>query len=432
MSNIEPEESTFGPFEDLESQQYKKLYAAYDVPLIDDRKQHNSLFLITGLIILLLVVLLSATLMIPNYLKVPIEIENVEKDMVAMFSHSVKVDNFMANVGDTLRENQKICKISAPEIQSLISEIQSSRSELTVLKNIDTLEVDLRINNLANEIDNKRNLLTALALEKNSADEMYLSKKTALTAEVEYFKNIEKANKRLFDSGVISKFEYLKIQQNLINKTEELASLVNESDQKAREYNFRAKVIKGEINEISNSQNELTISYQSQRSKLEERIELALNKLKLFYGNFEIMADGLVLLSPKDGMLTYCYPDKNLLQSGEILYRLESSKGDFEGKGYVKADKIGYLKNNLSSKVMLSTFPHYEWGNLTGIVSNISTSPNEFGSYAFKIKFTENNPKIGPLLQNGQTGNGYILIEQKTLLGYLKRSLNKTTDNVLY
>ena len=115
-----------------------------------------------------------------------------------------------------------------------------------------------------------------------------------------------------------------------------------------------------------------------------------------------------------------------------MLYRMQNSKGTFKGKGFVGADKVGYLKDSLSTKVMLETFPHYEWGKLTGIIANVSKSPNELGTYAFNIEITKDNPRITPLLQNGQTGNGYILIEEKTLVGYLSRSINKSAENLLY
>lgn len=432
MSNINDEEnSTFGPFNDLEQQQYKKFYTSLDVPLMDIRKKYYSIFLIVGTILLIFIVILAITIKIPNYLKIPISIESIEKDDVNLFNHSVNVENFYAKVGDTLSINDSICKVSAPEIQEIISEIKLAQSQLKSLKKFDSLDVGLRISNLDNEVATKQYLLNSLELESKAINDWYISKKAALSEEVIYHENLEQVNRGLFEKDVISKFAYLEIKKNTINKKEELISLPNEFGQKIQQINFKIKEVNGEVVVLRNSQREFSSSYKTNSSKLNEQITVSLDKLKLYYGNFKIVDDGLILLASHKGLLTFGYQSNNLLQPGEILYRLDSSNGGFEARGFIKANKIAYLKPSLTSKIILETFPNYEWGALTGIVNNISKSPNERSLYPFSIKITKENTLISPLLQNGQTGTGYILIEKRTLGNYLFRSLSKTKDELL-
>lgn len=431
MSAIDQESKQHGPFGDLEEQQYDVLYHSMDVPLVDIRKKNFKTFFTVGMLLLGLVVLLSATVQIPNYVQVPIVIENVEQDKVMMFNHSARVKEYLVAVGDEVKAGQRICKVSSPQIQGLISAIRIAENDIQALENHDSIGVDLQINNLNKQIEARHARIRALDAEQNAAISLFNSRVKALDSEIAYARTLKERNKGLLENGAISQLDYLESERSFLDKQDELALLEKGHDQNLQQFKIRQEELRETMLTLSNRQDELLRGYKTDRSKLQGEIALAKQNLELYYGAYEIVSDELVLLAPQAGKVTYCYPSNQLLQAGEILYRLEVGRGEFEAKGVVEANRIGYVRRLMTAKVMLETFPHYEWGSLDGAIDKVSASPDEEGNYSISVALTGGNPRISPLLQNGQTGTCSIIFERKSLFGYIFRDFQRVTSEVI-
>lgn len=429
--NQNPNTNSLDSFGDLESQQYEKLYNSYDVPLLDIRKSYFKYFFFVGIVILAMVLFLSFWLKIPNYLKVPVQIDNKINDLVMDFNHSVKVNKFYIQTGDTVILGQELCMIASPEIQQLIYEIKNAESQLLLLLEVDSMDLDVKRKNVLKQIKNKEDLYKDIEEEIKTTQNYFNAKINSTRSELNYLLSLEADNKVLLDSNIISKFDYQKIKQDYLNKANELEAINIEFDQQINQLQFRSTQIRGELVQFKNNETELKFSFTSKKSKVLEQIKLANDRLKLYYGDFKLLNGNLILLAPKAGVIVFKYPNNKILEKGEVLYKLQNNGGGFEGLCTIDAEKVGYLKENLEAKILLKTFPHYEWGNLTGVLKAISQSPNEKGIYSFVIEIITISPSINPLLQNGQTGDGYILIEELTLRQYLSRSFNKTKDSIL-
>jgi len=409
-----------GPYKDLGEQQYNTLYKTLDVPLVDIRKKYYGRFMLLSLLLLLLTILFASFVKIPHYLQVPIVMENTVKDHVVIFNHSARVKQYFVTAGAEVKEGQEICQISSPEIQSLIATIRSAENKVKALEDYDSKNVDIQIKNIRTQAQIKNKNLTAIDAEKKAALALYHSKRQALDSEIAYAKTIRDKNKLLYEDGIISQFDYLEIEKKYIDKLNDLSILEKTQIQNTQEFDLKEQAIREMLVMYSIQENELESNYESDELKFADQIDLAKNNLYLSYGKYKLDDNGLILLAPMDGKMTYCYPDKALLQTGEILYRLEEEKGAFESNGYLNARDIGYVKSEMKARIMLETFPHYEWGSLTGNINEVSIAPNGEGQYAFTSTITDDNARISPLLQNGQTGVASIIIEEKSLFAYMK------------
>ncbi len=432
MSATKLDNSKRGPYGDLEEQQYNTLYKTMDVPLMDIRRKYFKQFMIVSLLVLGMAIFLASVVPIPNYLQVPIVIENIEQDHSVMFNHSIRVKNYFVNAGEEVKKGEAICHISSPEIQNLISAIRVAQNDIQGLEKHDAQNIDVQMQNLDAQKDAEKNSFTFLKAEKRAATDLFNSRRSGLEKELKYLGNLKNKNHALYREGVISQVEYLRFEKDYTDKLSELSVLEKNHLQNMQQYNLRMQEVNENLVSFSSDQNQIVSNFETDKGKLSDQIELAKKNLQLFYGDYQLRNDELVLLAPKDGAITYLYPDNKLLNSGEILYRLEDAGGQFEANGLVAAAEIGYVDADMVSKIMLETFPHYEWGVLTGEIENISSSPNEEGQYTLSISLTKENPKISPLLQNGQTGTASLVIEQKSLFGYIFRDFKRMGSGIIY
>ena len=431
MSAIDPNEPGYGPLKDLEEQQFGVLYQSMDVPLRDIRKKSFGWFFLTGIVLLLMVICLGIFVKIPNYLEVPIVIENLEQDRVMMFNHSARVSEYMVEVGESVEAGQAICKVSSPQIQALISAIRIAENDIRALENHDSVDISLQVENIEKQIGARNARLAALNAEEAAATNLFISQRSALESELAYSKSLKDRNEGLAKEGAISQADYLESERNYLSQSDELALLEKSHEQGLQQFNMRRAEIRETLVTLRNQQEELSRGYRTDRGRLQDQIDFAEKNLELYYGAYEVDGDELVLLAPEAGTMTFCYPSNQLLQPGEILYRMESGKGEFAAKGTVEATQIGYVHTDMPAKVMLATFPHFEWGNLSGKIGRVSSSPDEEGLYSISVALSADNPRIAPLLQNGQTGECSIIFEEKSLFGYIMRDFRRVASEIV-
>ena len=415
----------YGPQGDLEEQQYNELYQAMDVPLMDIRKKSFRAFTILCLILLGTLICFAAFIPIPNYVQVPIVIENTDQEHVMLLNHSARLNTYRVEVGDSVIAGQNICEVSSPQIQALISEIRVAENNIRSLDEHGHIDLDVQIRNLDAQITAKDAQIKALQAEETAAVSLYNSSREALESSIEYSRTLFEKDGYLYENEGISEVEFLRSKRALQDKEDELAMTDKAHAQTMQQFRIRLEELNETLVNLKNQQTELSSSFKTDRSRLEDQIAFARKNLELYYGPCEIEGDALMLRAPKSGKVTYRYPSHQLLQPGEILYRLEISKGSFEARGMIAANQIGYVRPTTEAKIMLETFPHYEWGSLPGRVDKISTSPNEVGEYSVSVSITKGNPRISPLLQNGQTGECSLIFEERSLLGYLFRDFKR-------
>ncbi len=432
MSATNSATDNWGPLGDLEEQQYHALYFAYDVPLQDIRKKSFKWFFRIGTLLLLISLMLASSVPIPNYLQIPIVMENTSKDHVRLFTHAVHVSDRRVSAGEEVQPGQPICKVSSPQIQTLISAIRRAQNDLQVLQEHDSLEVHQQVKNMDKELDARQSRITALLAEQTAAEALFQTQKASLSAEMAYAHTLAQKDSLLFKEEVISEVDHLASQRNHLAMASEMALAEKAYLQRTQQFNHRLAELKESLVTISNQQAERLNRYQAEEQRLRDQLRFARQDLRLHFGAYEIDQDALVLLAPSAGLITYCYLDNQLLQAGEMLYRLAVNKGHYEARGMIEANQIGYVRPEMQAKVMLETFPHFEWGSLTGAVGRISTSPNERGTYPITIAITQDNPKITPFLQNGQTGTCSLVFERKSLFGYMFRDIKRLAAEAVY
>lgn len=431
MSTSEEVKTDYGPLADLEEQQFKRLYHALDEPILDIRKKYFTFFTIAGILFLALLVLFAYWIKIPNYIKIPVRIENAVHEQVVVFNHSVRVAEFYASSGDTLKRGGPIVRIHSPEIQSLIAAIKTEEKKLHLLQKVDSVLVNEQIAQLEKENLMLYSKLETLKKDQHAATDLHQTNTEAMQAELSYLETVFERNKVLFQDSTISELRFLECQKDYLNKKAELASLKHAYSRTEHDITLQTQQINEELVRNENNQALLFSSYQADKNKISEQIASAKHQLDLYYGSHYMLDGTLILTAPKAGVLTYAYPSQQLLETGATLFRLQSGEGNFSATGTISADKIGYIQSGMPVKVRLETFPVYEWGSLSGAVETVSRSPDEKGGYFLKVLMKSNNLKITPLLQNGQIGVAAILFEEKSLAEYLSNRIQKTAFEVL-
>ncbi|WP_430411497.1 hypothetical protein [Kordia sp.] len=413
---------------DLKELQYNDLYKNNDRPLNDLRKQHKSfvLWVCAGLFVLALI--LAITLKIPNYVTIPVVIENQGETREMSFSHDVRVLKNYIGLGDSIVVGDQLCLITSPEIKSLISQIVKAEQKLQSLVQLDSIQLESTLLGLQEEQTAKYALIKAIQTERKAALSAFKSEQLALKASADYTTILFQKNHTLYRKGVISQVEFLTVKRNYQQVLAQRDVLMKNHLQNMQSYELQIERINESLVPIRNQETATTLNYEIKIKKLYQAIEIARHELELQYGNVEIDGNSLILKAQKDGVITYRSSGQSRLISGQILYRAEYSREKLFAKGFLNSEIIGQIETNMIGKINFESLPSYQWGILKGRIHTISLSTDNEGRYAFTATIKNTNPKVYRRLRNGQSGNMSVIIDSKTLIGYLTVSFKKNTS----
>jgi len=432
MSTIDPHQANWGPAHDLEEQQYKTLYHEYDVPLEDLRKRSFFVFSRIVLVLFVIMIILGSWVPIPNYLELPIVINNTEVDQIRQFDHPVRLNESYVQVGQEVQLGQRLCKIQAPQIKALIASIWEAEYRIEALDKHDTQDLELQSQHFDKQIFARKGRIEALDAEMQASQALFNAQRKVIQDDLTFLEQIKNTNKMLWEQGAESKMNYESAAQDYLARKDELVVLEKNAEQARAQFALRKKELLESKLLLQTQKDERLQNHQTERSKLLDQIALMKQNLKLYYGAYTIEHGALILLAEQAGTITYVCPNNELLQTGEMLFRLELEQGEYLAQARVPASQIGYIQPDMSGKVMLETFPHFEWGSLEAEVEFVSKAPNEQGEFHVSIRLPTENPKISPLLQRGQVGDCALAFESKSLFGYILRDFRRRKADFIY
>jgi len=220
------------------------------------------------------------------------------------------------------------------------------------------------------------NSIKNLKLQINYNKKLARITKKQLTLQKTELKNAKekfKADKQLYEKGVISKNEFFTNQTAYTNKQEQLINT---------EKNYVQYQIA--VTNYNNQKNELDKNYGDKVRLLETNINAAINSLKSFIESWQ---QNYTVVAPITGKLSYLNTIVNnqFVAAQEPLFAVIPDNQEYIAN--VQIPTVGYGKIELGQqvKIKLDGYPYQEYGQLMGTVSNIAQIQGKEG-YVIKVK----------------------------------------------
>jgi len=256
----------------------------------------------------------------------------------------------------------KDSSISFGAIQNDYSNLIKSITEYKNLVNENN--VGFNIKNLKEQINNNTILRSVTYQQLNTS-------KSQLNNANDKFKS----DQNLYDKGVISKMQFYEEEKKYINAKNEVENLKKSTIQNSIT-----------ITELEKQLNDIEFNYNQKQKSLLQDVKNYLSLINNAITNWDM---NYQISSPIDGKLTYLgqLNTNKFIESGKTLFAVVPNNQEFIG--YVKIPKQGFGKVLKGQKVRMKfdNFPAHEYGQLNGLVTDISLIPNE-DTYLITVKLS--------------------------------------------
>lgn len=242
-----------------------------------------------------------------------------------------------------------------------------------LVKTISTYRYELS----SNQYQKRRNILQTQISNYRKLNKITARQLANSTQNYDLATDQYESNKTLYDKGVISKTEFYTQEKDFTQVKNEIENL-----KKVQVQNTIT------LTDYQRQLNELEIDFLNKKINLTKSIETNLNSIRNEINNWE---ETYLITSPMAGKVNYLtqLSVNQYIESGKPLFAV-IPQADDELIGYINLSKVGYGKVAVGQevKIKFDNYPADEFGQVTGLVQNISVLPNE-EQYLVQVKLDE-------------------------------------------
>ena len=410
--------------EQLEPQQYGRMYWESDVPMKDLRvgMLQKVLFFLGVLFVALIA--MAATIRFPDQLELPVVLKSERQNNVYTFPFTIYIAHRYVNTGDTVRVNQRLMTITSPEIVQLIHDLNTQQAKEKNFNRADKIGYQKQRDMVRSSIAQNEVQIRGLTAQLELLAQNWQVDKQKLTYELADAKEKLDRNKPLFDGKIIAQVEWRQYEINHLKAQTSLATAQIAYTNK--QATLRTQIAELQLTKTSSNSNtdKIRADEQSTEFQLKSDSDNTRQMVENLFGNYEIDKGSIIVKSKMNGQIAYLFDGEQEVKASVMLLKISTQHSPTYGFIKCPPSVVGKIHRNQDCYLKVASFPFYEWGTLKGKTTEISAAPDEKGEFNVKVDFATNTP-MQPLLQTGLTGQAVIIIDNKTLLSYFFRSTTK-------
>ncbi|MFN0217166.1 MAG: hypothetical protein ACKVT2_23150 [Saprospiraceae bacterium] len=410
--------------EELEPQQYQRLYFEEDVPVMDHRSGllKGMFYASVGLFMLMLTI--AALVRFPDQIELPFVLKGENQEAIYKFPNAVYVVETFVRAGDSVAAKSKIAKITAPELVQMIQSLNEIKAREDRFSSFGKLSAQQRQKILQASIN--KNLLR---LQEQQDALQYLQKnwkgqEPKLALEWKNAREQLATYKQLYENGLASRLD-IQERENAASRTQEaLSTARNGFRLDSIQLLSGMDKIRMENAGLEQEMSLIVTNVDQEASGYQSSHELSRQQLQHTFGDYEVVEGAIILLAPFPGRITYLFEGEKELKSGSTLFKIAA--GNEATYAFVKCPPgmAGKLRAEQDCQLKIASFPFYEWGAVAGKISELSLAPDESGQYNLRIQLSDPGRLRGRLFP-GLTGSAVVILEEKTLLEYFFHKAGK-------
>lgn len=416
--------------QDLQPTQYEDLYHIDDAPIADLRIRALSRMGWWAVFLTVVGAVAGFVIVLPDSIQTTFVLKSEITEDIYRFPSAVYVERMYVRSGQKTKAGETILEISAPDIAALASELVSAQSNLRSFQQYKTISsqnerqiIEVNIARIQEEIALKKSQISI-------AEQKWASESKKLTFEAQETKRVFELNQGFHKNGDISRNELNQLETNALRAQNayEMAyqNHLENRNLLHREIATRTLEINGLQKQITKSSNDHLL----EGDRLKGSFTSARQRLEGTYGFYEITSNNHLLLKAKhNGTVSFVFEgDKEVLPS-TILLKMIYEEAPLYAHAQVNSSQIGKVKVAQPVVMKLDAYPVYEWGSVSGQVSEVSLTPDEKGLFNVRIRLTDQQ-KLQNRLNIGMQGKSNIIADERNMYGYLFRKFKKTASEM--
>ena len=416
--------------QELQPTQYEDLYHIDDAPIADLRIKALSRMGWWAVLLTVAGAVAGFLIVLPDSIQTTFVLKSEITEDIYRFPSAVYVERVHVRSGQKVKEGETILEISAPDIAALTSELVSAQSNLNSFKQFKTISsqnerqiIEVNMQRIREEIALKKSQLAI-------AEQKWVSESNRLTFEAQENKRIFGLNQDLFKNGDISKNDLNQLETNAIRAQNayEIAyqEYLENRNMLNREIATRELEINGLQKQISKSSNDHLL----EGDRLKGSFTSARQRLEGTYGTFEITSSNHLLLKAKhNGTVSFVFEGDKEVSPGTILLKMIYEEAPLYAHAQVNSSQIGKVQSGQPVVMKMDAYPVYEWGSVSGKVSEVSLTPDEKGLFNVRVRLVDQQ-KLQNRLKIGMQGKSNIIADERTIYGYLFRKFKKVASEM--
>lgn len=415
---------------DLQPIQYSELYREYDVPLADIRKHAWRVLSYTMTLLLLVFVVLGFTLKWSRSLSYQFVLKGTEGEHVFRFVDDTYVNERFVKPGQFVEAGAPLFRISSPRIVELINSYNDATSRLALFKRNGSSQFIADMN--AADLQRAK----ALEIEANEAERVsHLKKMYEQDLKEKEFllerarSNYERSVKLLSD-GVIARTEVDDARQQVVIATHALETVKAKYASELSASHHQTSLSRIDNGTAVQTRVQKEQEMESESRRLTDNQKLAYDKIVQNYGDVSIEKGALTIKAPSAGQISYVRESDSEITAGTVILKLLNGNNVMYAEVKIPPEEIGLIKENDSTILKISTFPHYEWGVLRGRVKAISLSPAEDGNFRCEVEIT-NAGSLHDRLQLGMDGELSLFTDERSFFAYLFQKAQRSYHSLV-
>ncbi len=338
------------------------------------------------------------------------------------------IKTILVSEGEIVNNDQVLLELDTRAVKSKLKTLEVVKSQIEADNLLSKIQLGKKVNvNSLNEnqkiklLSLKNEYESRIAVSKNNVDQSTFSRDSNLekikTLEETLFirEDILKKLQGLVEIGGLSKLQYLKEQQEVIQLKGKLQTTKND-------LKTSLSVLKESENKLSNTIASTNIDFSTKIEENEKQIAQLNNQIK----ESQLTLSYQEIKSPLNGIVFDLQPAApGYVVNTELPILKIVPIDDLVARAFVSNRDIAFLKVGQEVKVRVDAYPYNEFGEIEGIIDSIGSdvlSPDQnFNFYRFPITINLNKPFIEYKnkelpLKSGMSLSVNIILRQRPVL----------------
>jgi len=410
--------------DELEPQQYNQLYWDEDVPIDDVRKStlRKFLYYTSGLCVLLIISGFFVTF--PDQVELPFVIRGDRSEEIYRFPYPVFMIEKYVTPGDSVVKGKPLGRITSPEIVLLVNNFREAEQNLQNFHERKSLSFGKQKEMIRARIQQNRSKIEQAEQELNNLNKTWESNRNMLQYESDDASKKYEQNKKLFDEGFISKNELVEFERKKIHSVDAITSAKHEYEKTQLSLTAQRNQLVLENDAAADELSKQDFDSKYDSATLYNQYQLAHNKIKNTFGDYDLADNDLVLKAKENGTVSYCFEGEKEVPASSILFKVIYSHSSVYAWIKSPAALVGRIIKNKKTVLKVSSFPSYEFGTLTGHIDNLSITPDETGNFLVRV-IIDDYGILDNMVKVGMDGEAAIIVDEKTFYQYFFLRIKK-------
>lgn len=411
-------------WDDLEPQQYERMYREDDVPLNDVRRSTLRKMVYVGAALFALILVAGFTIRFPDEVALPFVLRAESPERVYSFPYPVYIEESFARAGSGVQAGAPLVRITSPEIVSLISVERAASAALDNYRSTKPRSLADTRAIVEMQAEQNAHVLAGIRERQSTLDRTWKSNSGRLRFELAESERRLTQHRALFETKHISALELKTYETEQIRAADALTTATETYRRDAAALRRESARYAIQNRSLDREADRYGIEARNDSTALLNALSQARDAIQTSFGDYSIDAGSLLLRASSAGTVSFVFDGERELPQSSILLKLRPQESGLYATAVSPGALIGKLRQGQVVYLRVASFPAYEWGAIKGHVERLSLTPDEKGCFSVRVA-VDDERRLKQRLQGGMDGRMAIQLHERSFFEYFFRSMRR-------